>query len=324
MELLKKCLLVMTLSVLSVLLISSCAKKTDQILGPSVSGGVACYYIDTANFPDIRAFMSTGFTDHTIGDFSVTEDDKPCVVTEVTKTDNAAEPLSVAVVIDVSSTMTTNARDTLSAAAVTNLINSMSATDSVELISAGFNAANNGNYDVYQSFTSNKVLLLSKLSQMGTVTVLGADDYTSNYDALNQAITDIKGRAGRKVIFLITDGIDNKSITVTSANSIVSKVLSFGIPLHIIGIGDVIDAENADYLNIGISTKGYYSYFTDAQIAGGNISADLAGFQTAVNSTVIVKYRSKIGKTTGANNMRLVNIAYNQGQRYCQKYYSVP
>jgi hypothetical protein len=250
----------------------------------------------------------------------MSEEGRPIIVNQVKPVNNTEDPLYAAILIDVSDTVSTTVMTTDIIPAVKNYINSMTSNDYLEIITAGYNPANWGNYDVYQSFTNDKTVLNNQVDLINVRSVLGSTDYTSNYDAIGKAIEDISTKRGRKIIFLITDGTDNASTKETEI-TVVDKANGYGIPITIIGFGTTIDGTTDSHNYVGVWTRGYY-YFT----ASSTVSVVLQTIKGYLDQMVQLSFRSRVGSTSNAYNSRVINIYYNadtipSSNRYCVKYF---
>ena len=143
--------------------------------------------------------------------------------------EQVSEPISVALVMDNSSSMQrAGAIGPMTGAAV-EFVNQINVYDEVEIIKFDEDIV------VEQTFTSDKELLITAIEKLwdGSGTAL--------YDAVYRAITDIDAQATeRKSVLVITDGQD-QGVSKTPLNVLIDYANSLDIPVFIIGLGDNID-----------------------------------------------------------------------------------
>ncbi len=234
---------------------AGCEKKSNPILSePSSSiyalNGV-CTQVDVNQFPQNRAFLSIAdqndqpVFDFSVGNFSVVEENKPDVVTDVHKVDNNADTLSIALVLDRSGSMYGSPTDELNVAAV-NFVDQLGVHDEAEIINFETTVS------VSQGFTSNKNLLKTAIlnAPPGNSTAL--------YDAIGQAVSDLSNRNGRKFVLAMTDGGENASQTYTGLESITDFANSKGLSVFTVGLGNLTVEQESALKNLSADSGGRY------------------------------------------------------------------
>jgi VWFA-related protein len=273
------------LLVLTAGLLSACEKKSNPILDDPDSGVVAlsgvCTQVDITNMPKNRAFLSIADQNDApvykfaIGNFNVMEDDKPVVVTAVSKVDNNADPLSVVLVLDRSGSMGGSPTDELNIAA-SNFVDQLGPFDEAEIIDFS------NDVRLVQAFTRDHTALKTAINNAQ------AGGGTALFDGIGTAANDLSDRNGRKFILAMTDGAENASITYTSRNSLIDFVNSKGLAAFTVGLGYLGAAEEADLQNIASDTGG--RYFTAPNVTDLNTVFQKALVQ--FNNEVEVHFRT--------------------------------
>ena len=263
----------------------ACEKKSNPILDDPDSAIVAlsgvCTQVDITNMPKNRAFLSIADQNDvpvykfSVGNFNVMEDDKPVVVTGVSKVDNNADPLSVVLVLDRSGSMGGSPTDELNIAA-SNFVDQLGPADEAEII----------NFDtevhVSQGFTRDHTALKNAINNAS------GGGSTALFDGIGTAANDLSDRNGRKFILAMTDGVENASQSYTSRNSLIDFVNSKGLAAFTVGLGFLSPESEADLQNIASDTGG--RYFTAPNITDLNTV-----FQKALkqfNNEVEVNFRT--------------------------------
>ena len=205
--------------------------------------------IDATRFPTINAYVSVNdergnpISGLDASNFSVYEDgyfEQPITVLSLAST---SIPLSVALVIDRSGSMSgTPLEDAKNAAK--QFVSNMATSDRVALVS----------YDdvvqVNQNFTNDKVSVNTSIDE------LVAGNLTATYKALMVALHTTAPELQRKAIILLTDGDDNSSSPVTP-DSVIEFANRLGIPIHCIGLNTSTTTDGVLEL-IATSTGGRY------------------------------------------------------------------
>jgi VWFA-related protein len=183
--------------------------------------------IDTSSYPTVFAFVTvTDEEDNpmdnlTDSNFSVTEDGIEQSPIEVAPPGVYSEPISVALALDYSLSMTGERLEDMQNAAI-SFINQLGPSDAAEIIKFATEV------EVAQTFTTDKNALIDAIS--GT-----AWGSTALYDAIYRAVTDTAAQRSRGAVIVITDGADSASSR--SLEETINHAVSSGVPVYTIGLG---------------------------------------------------------------------------------------
>ncbi|HUP57389.1 MAG TPA: VWA domain-containing protein [Bdellovibrionota bacterium] len=264
--------------------VNSCAPvSTANLTTPDstiTSVSMQLLQIDTASRPDVRVFLSIEdqsdnfLTDFRLGNFSILEDGTPGVPYEVGP---VTDPLSVVIILDRSGSMSASAgsvtREEASESAAVSMLNAMDTDDAVALIE--FDDEVTTTY----GFTTDK----ATVAQTIVANTLGGA--TAVYDAVYTAAELASGRAGRKLLLILTDGDDNSSShTLEEA---ISRVNLQGVAVYTVGLGTDL---NTDALR-AIAAQTGAEFFQSAD--GTDLSAYFVQVLERMNNLYYVKYRQR-------------------------------
>jgi uncharacterized protein YegL len=267
-------------SLVALLLFFGCDRKKDPILSIP-TGGVAavsmqCPQYDSRTFPEGRVYVlvtdqsGTALTDFKIGNFTVVDNGNPSVLTGV---DKVNEPLSVVICMDRSGSMwgtpTTDANT-----AARQFIDNLGVTDAAAIVDFASEA------EVRIGFTTNKTQLKSTIDA-GVASGAGL------------AANELRNKAGRKFIIILTDGNENASMTYTTKESAADEVNKAGVAAHIIGLGVGVDVPSLDYIS-SVTNGRFLSSPTSAQL-----STQFNYILYLMQNLVSVNYRSRENKSIG-------------------------
>ena len=214
---------------------------------------VSIQQVDASDYPHIRLY--TQLVDTSTNDvpegldqalFFVRKQDANAnyikqQVVKITQLDEI-EALNVEMVADVSGSMF---GDPLNEAKqiMSDFVSSVqfAAGDKVELVSFSTGV------QIEETFTGSADVLKSRIS--GLVT----GDMTSLYDALYAGVSRVAAQRGAKCVIAFTDGLDNYSSC--SAGDVIDIAQRYHVPVFIIGIGTMNDAE---IRNVAVQTGGFY------------------------------------------------------------------
>jgi len=199
-------------------------------------------------------------------------------------------PISVSMVLDNSKSMVdAGAVETTNEAAKT-FINLLNDQDRAEVIKFAEQTI------IYQSFTSDKSLLMDAVDQEWTGGV-----GTALYDTLSIALDNIALEEDRKAIVAITDGRDRDSVNYDK-NEVIDKAISLDVPIFIVGLGNGIDSTSLR--SIAQSTGGHF--FTAASASELNQIYNNISDLLVINQYVIKFDSDEIG-TVNLN----LEVGYN-------------
>lgn len=200
--------------------------------------------VDSSQFPQVEAYLSVsdvqGFPVKglTRDNFAVSEDGQPVADFEISSVQNIQQPLAFVLLIDTSGSMdwttgsTVPMQDAISAAK--GFVDTLSPQDQVAVVTFNSQVA------VVQNLTSDKGRAHAALDSL----VAGGD--TALYDGLVEAISQIKNLTDRKVVLLITDGIES-GISGYTFDQAVNEAVRWSVPVYPIGFG-AVDEQQLDQL----------------------------------------------------------------------------
>jgi len=183
----------------------------------------------------------------------------------------SGEPLTFALTLDRSGSMTTSALAEMETANL-SFVNNMGASDQGAIINF------DNNVMVDQGLTSNKSLLSSAIineSVNGGATAL--------YDSMGVSVSTVEaGNNKRKAVIAMTDGGENSSFIYTSTTEVINHANAKSIPIYCVGLGMMQGGTDENALKaIASGTGGIYYYVpSDSELAGvySNISSALASY----------------------------------------------
>ncbi len=206
--------------------------------------------IETSKFPNIDIFALVTENDQPISglgesDFKVREDE---VDQEPIKVAAHVEPLSVFLAVDTSGSMSKAIAKTREAA--TSFVASLGAQDSVGVLS--FNRT---------------VQILAPLGtgkEAATQIIAGlqARGDTALFDALYASLEAAKGRAGRRAVILLSDGVDDDGqgnvLSKKTLVDVIALAKESNIPVFTIGLGNQLDVPTLEK----VATESGGAYFS--------------------------------------------------------------
>ncbi|MCK4579942.1 MAG: VWA domain-containing protein, partial [Dehalococcoidia bacterium] len=188
-------------------------------------------------------------------------------VASVTTTGNIA----VALAIDRSSSMSgSEIEDAKTAANI--FVDNMATLDRAAIISFSSSVT------VNQTFTSDKSLLHDAVNS------LSAGGMTALYDAIYEAIEEVTGEFGVKVVIVLTDGINTAGSS--SPQEAINLAKNKGVPVYTIGLGSSVNESILQ--TIANETGGYYTFAPTAADLQ-QIYDDIA---QAIRDQYLVTYRT--------------------------------
>jgi Ca-activated chloride channel family protein len=191
-------------------------------------------YLSDTQFPLVQAYISVSdvqglpVKNLITSNFTVSEDHQPVTDFKVTSVQNTEQPLAIALVIDTSGSMGYGTPQTAlqkSVQAAKTFIGSLATQDYMAVVSFSDNP------NVAQDFTTNHTLLNAALDS------LRPGNNTAMYDAIAKAATMLSNRGERRIIVLLTDGVD--SGTGLTFDQAVNEAQKWGVPIYPIGFGEI-------------------------------------------------------------------------------------
>ena len=217
----------------------------------------------TCGSSDVTAYVSVfdqgGYpiTTLTNNDFSVFTNGSLIPILPVSSSfvSNVIAPISLALVMDYSSSITNECLDCVNDMqnGLVEFIQSLQSTDEAEIIKF------DSGFSVVQFFTSDQALLSTAILSpfdLGTETRL--------YDATYQAVLDTaRMMKTRKAVIVLTDGVNDDNISTYFLNDVIILAQQNGIPIFTIGIGNNIDIPGLERLADDTGGKFYNAQISD-------------------------------------------------------------
>lgn len=242
--------------------------------------------VDTSQFPLVNVYISAKDAHGNpvpvpVNDIELLEDGVPIDNKAIQGMDNV-ESFTSLLLIDNSGSMNfSNKLDTAKRAA-SSYIEQMRSSDAAGIITF------NTQVQTIQEVTSDKEALLAGIAG------IQAQGDTAMWDALLKAVDTLNPLTGRKAIILLTDGMDNQSLS--GSDEILQTIGESGLSISTIGFGTQPEAnENPDEYegidettlkNLAQNAGGVYGYVQDPQ--------ELVGLYTnirqSLQSEVVVSY----------------------------------
>lgn len=242
--------------------------------------------VDTSQFPLVNVYISAKDAHGNpvpvpVNDIELLEDGVPIDKKSIQGMDNV-ESFTSLLLIDNSGSMNfSNKLDTARSAA-SSYIEQMRSSDAAGIIT--FNTG----VQTIQEVTPDKEALLAGIAG------IQAQGDTAMWDALLKAVDTLNPLTGRKAIILLTDGMDNQSLS--GSDEILQTIGESGLSISTIGFGTQPEAnENPDEYegidettlkNLAQNAGGIYGYVQDPQ--------ELVGLYTnirqSLQSEVVVSY----------------------------------
>jgi VWFA-related protein len=185
--------------------------------------------VDTSQFPKVTAYVSVTdaqgnpVTNVPKEDFKLTENGQQVKIDEVFQAGEQG-PVSTVLTIDQSGSMNTSGKLEGAKTAAHAFVNLMRPEDKTALVL--FNTEVN----VAQPLTADKNALNSAIDAITAI------NDTAMYDALDTSIAQLSGVQGRKVILILSDGLDNRS--QQTADTILGGLEQAETSVYAIGLGD--------------------------------------------------------------------------------------
>jgi Ca-activated chloride channel family protein len=218
-------------------------------------------YLSDTQFPLVQAYISVSDTQGLpvmnlkTSNFTVSEDNQPVTDFEVSSVQNTQQPLAIVLAIDTSGSMgygTTQTALQESIQAAKTFIGSLAFQDYVAIVSFSDTPS------VAQDFTTDHAALNAALDS------LRPEYNTAMYDAIAKASTMLSNRGERKIIVLLTDGVNTG--TGLTFDQAVNEAQERGVPIYPIGFGAV---DQVKLQNLAALTGGSLQIQPDSSTLGG-------------------------------------------------------
>jgi len=201
--------------------------------------------IDYESFPEIKAYLSVSSPQGlpigglTSTDFTIAEGGIPVPEFEISAIQDLKQTLSFVLVMDISGSMHGKPiSDSISAAK--KFVENLNVNDEIGVISFADEVT------VVQEPVSDKIKVISALD------TLTAGGNTVLYDALYQGLELLRGVTHRKVLILVTDGVDSQ-ISTHTLQEVINEAVALGIPVGTIGFGSV---DSEELMTLSKATNG--------------------------------------------------------------------
>lgn len=242
---------------------------------------IAITQVDTSHFPQIIVFVSVTdaqgkpITNVPDSAFSLSENGQPVTITEVHQAGEQG-PVSTVLTIDRSGSMKTSGKLEAARAAANAFVDLMRPEDKTALVLF------NTKVEVAQPLTNDKNALHSAINAFQVF------NDTAMYDAVQSSLDLLKAEQGRKVIVVLSDGLDNRS--AQTADSVVGGLEQAETSVYTIGLGDPaigvsgMAGINEDALRaMAEKSRGAYTYAPDP--------SQLQGLYQQISTRVQNEYR---------------------------------
>jgi len=196
---------------------------------PTQTYTVQITQVDTSRFPEITVWVQvTDAAGNPVrmvpdSDFTLLEAGQPVEIKEVFQAGEQGA-VSTVLVIDRSGSMIDLGKIDAAKAAAKTFVELMRPEDTAAVI------AFNTQVDVVQPFTSDKAALSSAIDS------IDAGNDTAMYDALATSIQTLGQVQGRRVVIVLSDGLDNRS--QETADTILGSIEGAELSIYAIGLGD--------------------------------------------------------------------------------------
>ena len=250
----------------------------------TVNQVLATYFPTVLALQVIRDQQGNPITNLNAGNFDVTENGTPCVITDVRTVQQASSNLSVALVLDRSGSMAGDKNTALEASA-SEFVTLLQPMDMGEVINFS------DNVEVTQAFTSDKTLLTQAIQ--GT---------TSLYEGIYRGVGDTAKQNGREAVIALTDGQENTSSH--TLDDVLQAAKQNSVPIFTIGLGS--DADGVTLGSIAAQTGGIYTFAP----AASDLAAIYQSISSQLNGQIQLSFISPDPTKSGTARHVVVNIHY--------------
>ncbi len=267
--------------------------------------------IDVQHFPTITSYVTVfgaqnkpvfGLTDK---NFRVYEDNTPQLPITVVQLNQGQVPISVALVIDKSGSMS-GSKIINAKSAANQFIDSLKNRDRAAVISFSSSVS------IDQSFTTDKGQLKSTINNIVT------GGMTAIYDAVDSALTLTAAESQRKAVILLTDGLDNSSGKTLDEEIAYAQKLN--IPVHTIGLGITQGSTEEENLKrLASETGGRYYYAPTAN----DLAALYESISQQFKAQYLISYKTNNTTLDGKTRRVTIEVTYNASSDTATRYYKI-
>jgi VWFA-related protein len=269
--------------------------------------------IDATSFPVIHSYVSVvspqgqSIQGLSAANFTVQENFVTETITSVTPMSGGSVPISVALLLDRSGSMSSLNKLADAKAAALTFLSNLTANDRAAVISFSDNST------VDQIFTTNKTLLSNAIN------ALAANGNTALFDACLDGLNHTNAQSGRKAMIVLSDGADNASSA--TLDRVIEYANLYNIPLYVIGLG-ITSGSTFEHTLQQLANGSGGRYY------GAPSSADLAQIYQLISQQLQSQYRITYTTHNQNHDGTLRNVAVRctyQGQSITRsKTYQAP
>ena len=274
------------------------------------SVSVVVQRIDASQFPNVRAYVSVATAagipvaglDSQV--FVVQEDGKPVDVVVVDPIADSQEPITTALVIDVSGSMADEHKLDQARDAAKAYVDALGPNDRATLVSFS------SQVNLIQDYTPDKNALKAAIGK------LTAQGNTLLYDAISQTAERQSAQTERrKPLIVLTDGEDTAS--AASLGVAISAVTTAGSPVYAVGLGSDV---NRDVLTqIAAATGGQAVFVSDP----AELKTTFLSISDQLRRQYVLRYTSKLSLDTSQHGLA-VQATYAGQQGTGLKSFTMP
>jgi VWFA-related protein len=257
--------------------------------------------VDNSQFPKVTLYVSvTNAAGEPVGvdpnQIQILENGK-LITPETVSGEGDIGPLTTMLVMDISGSMLNVGKLDSAKAAANAYIEQMRPSDQAGLM------AFNTSVEYVQPITNDHATLEAAISS------LKAHDDPAMYDALDQAVSLLKGIPGRKAIIVLTDGLDN--VSKFTAEQVIQAIGPGGLSISTIGLGDPgqlgdnSGLDEAGLRSLADRAGGVYGYANDPD----SLRALYELYSRALQSEYTITYTSPLTLRDGANRTLTVQLS---------------
>lgn len=264
---------------------------TTTVVATTINQVLSTYFPTVVAIQVIRDQSGNPITNMNAGNFDVTENGIPCVITDVRTVQQASSNLATTLVLDRSDSMAGGKNAALEAAA-SQFVSLLQPADLGEIINFS------DQVEVTQPFTSDQGLLTNAIQGQFSRFAAG----TALFDGIHQGITDSAKQGGREAVIVLTDGQNNLGQYNSQDDILAAK--QNNIPIFTIGLGADADAQVLG--DIAARTGGIYT----AAPSASDLATIYQNISHQLNGQIQLSYISPDPTKSGTARHVVVNIHY--------------